>query len=257
MLVRVLLAVAVAYVGLCALLYVFQEGMIFFPQPAGARPAADPIELERGGVRLRGWIVNGDVDGPVLVYFGGNAEEVSHLARVFGRLPAAAVLVNYRGYGDSEGRPGARALLEDAAYLIDTVRSRWPGRELVVFGRSLGSGIAAIAAARAGADRLVLMSPYRSIGHIAASRFPFMPVRLLLRHDIDAAAVAGDLPPRTLVLHARRDRVVPDDESRALAAMLDSPQVVVWDGPHNIELESAALWPAIAAFVATGGPPAG
>ena len=243
-----------AYVALCLLLYLLQDRMIFFPRPLAAEPAGPHIEraaVQRGDVTLRGWVVNGRSQGPLLFYFGGNAEEVSGLADVFARLDAVTVLMNYRGYGESGGKPSSALLIEDAAAVVAQIRGSFgDGRRAIVFGRSLGTGIAALAARAEGIDGLILLSPYRSIEHIAKRRFPFVPVGWLLRHNIDATLAIGALPERMLVLHALKDSVVPTDESRAFLRELKSdPQIVEFDGSHNVSLETPQLWRAIEDFV--------
>ena len=250
-----LAAIALAgYVGLCLLLYLLQDWMIFFPRSLTSEPSGLHVErasLQRDEVTLRGWIVNGHSQGPLLFYFGGNAEEVSGLADVFAKLDAVTVLMNYRGYGESGGRPSAAHLIDDAAAVVGGFRSRFgQDRPVVLFGRSLGTGIAALAARAGGIDGLILLSPYRSIEHIAKRRFPFAPVGWLLRHNIDATLAIEALPKRILILYATQDSVVPTSESRAFLGELKSdPQVVEFDGPHNIPLEMPRLWRAIEEFI--------
>ena len=243
-----------AYVGLCLLLYLLQDWMIFFPRPLASEPTAPHVErtaLQRDDVTLRGWVVNAQSNGPLLLYFGGNAEEVSGLVDVFARLDAVTVLMNYRGYGESGGKPSAAHLIADAAAVVDGFRRRFgQDRPVVLFGRSLGSGIAALAARAEGIDGLILLSPYRSIEHIAKRRFPFAPVGWLLRHNIDPTSALDALPERILVLYAVEDSVVPTSESRAfLDALKPAPEVIEFVGPHNIPLETPQLWRAIDHFV--------
>ena len=250
-----LAAVALAaYVGICLLLYLLQDWMIFFPRSLANEPVGAHVErtsLQRGAVRLRGWVVNRHSEGPLLFYFGGNAEEVSALVDVFAPLDAVTVLMNYRGYGESEGKPSAALLIEDAAAVVSDLRQRLGAdRPVVLFGRSLGSGIAALAARTERVDGLILLSPYRSIERIAQSRFPFAPVSWLLRHNIDATQAIDGLPERILVLYATADPVVPTNESKAFINQLKTdPQIVEFDGPHNVPLEAPQIWPAIEAFV--------
>ena len=265
-LLRLALTAAAVYVGLCVVLYLLQERMIFFPRSLEGDPQGPGVEaasVQRGAVTLRGWVVNGDSNGPLLIYFGGNAEEVSGLARTFAKLDAVVVLMNYRGYGASDGKPTAADLIDDAAAVVEAMVAKFgqvgsadgqpvrtQARPVILFGRSLGSGIAALAARSPQVDGLILLSPYRSIADIAAHRFPIMPVRRLLRHNIDATLALGALPQRVLGLHARRDRVVPAAESQALLALLSPPpQVVEFQGEHNIPLETPTVWAAIKAFL--------
>ncbi len=253
-LIRIVLVVGAAYFGICLLLYLLQDRMMFFPRPLGQEPVGahvEPVAVERGDVTLRGWVVNRASEGPLLFYFSGNAEEVSDLTGLFARLDAVTVLVNYRGYGTSGGRPTAADVIDDAAAVVAELRRRLGGeRPVILFGRSLGSGIAALTARSTEVDGIILMSPYRSIEAIARRRYPFAPVGWLLKQDIDATLAFDALPERVLILHARRDHVVPDRESRAFLEILPTePEVVEFIGPHNIALETPELWAAIAAFV--------
>ena len=251
---RLAAILVLAYAGVCLALFLLQGRMIFFPRPQQASPAGPdvaPVAVRRPDATLRGWVTNPEAPGPLVIYFGGNAEELSETVATFARLDAVTALVNYRGYGASDGAPTARHLIGDATAVVEAMRARLgDGRKTILIGRSLGSGIAALAAQATGVDGLVLVSPYVSIARIARRRFPFVPVGWLLRHDIDASEAVADLPGRTLVIHATADPVVPTTESRAFVALLTPPpQVVEFDGAHGVPLTTPPIWPAINAFV--------
>ena len=253
-LVHAAMLVVTVYVGLCAFLFLMQQRLIFHPRPVGHVPVGPQFvatTVRAGDVALRGWIVKEESEGPVLVYFGGNAEDISGRLADFAALDATTVLISYRGYGGSDGVPTARDLVGDAGIVVETMRERFgPDRELILFGRSLGAGIAALAAGAAPVDGLILLSPYVSIARIAQQRFPVFPVRWLLRHDIDASAVAETLPERLLVLYSRRDNVVPTAESRAFVRLLASkPRVVEFSGEHNAPMTAPPIWTAIEGFL--------
>ncbi|HEY6721857.1 MAG TPA: hypothetical protein VI363_09490, partial [Burkholderiales bacterium] len=115
--VKIVLGVAI---GAPLFMWFFQERMLFFPRPLDSRPTSRPNVEEvsivaADGVRLRGWMVKGDAaPAPLVIYFGGNAEEVSWLADVADPFAGwSLLLVNYRGYGESEGKPGEKELLGD------------------------------------------------------------------------------------------------------------------------------------------------
>ena len=257
-LLRIALIVLVAYVGVCLLLYLVQDRLIFFPQPLQREPVGPhvhPATVERPDATLRGWVVNGQSNGPLLFYFQGNAEEVSTLAGRFADLDAVTVLMNYRGYGESGGKPTTATVVDDAVAIVANMRARFGAdRPVVLFGRSLGSGVAALTARGGGIDGVILMSPYRSLEHIARRRYPFAPVGWMLRQNIDTTLAIDALPQPVLVLYAARDRVVPTSESRALLGLLKSaPEVVEFVGPHGIALETPELWAAIKAFVQRAG----
>ena len=249
---RVVLVGGAIYLGFCVLLWALQERMIFHPQPLPYppnHPAAEPVEIQHDGETLRGWIVNDQGNGPLVVYFGGNAEEVSGNIPRWAGFPATAVLVNYRGFGQSTGTPSERGLVDDARAIIRWARERSPGRPLVLFGMSLGSGVAALAAADTSPDALVVISPYRSVEHIARSRFPIFPIRWLLRHPFDAESVVASMP-RTLAFASPSDLVIPFAESAAMVhALGERVEFHTYDLAHNAFLEHAPLWNEVRDFL--------
>lgn len=254
-LLRLLIVLCIAYGGLVLLMYLLQDSLIFYPTSTWQEPRGqnvEPITMAGAGATLRGWAVNPASEGPVLVYFGGNAEELSYLTDVFARLDATTLLLNYRGYGNSEGKPNAAALLADArALVIRLDDSADADRPLLLIGRSLGSGIAASAAATKSVDGLILISPFRSLHDLAARIMPWLPTRWLLRHRINVVETLDSLPERTMVLYSPQDTVVPASETRALLALFPrAPQVVEFSGGHNVPLTQSEIWRALEAFVA-------
>lgn len=265
---RILLLAGTAYVAVGVLLWAFQERLIFHPRPlafGSGHPAATAIEIDRGDAILRGWIVNeapcrqetslraSRPPAPLLVYFGGNAEEVSGNIGNFAPLPAITVLVNYRGYGESTGTPSEHALVEDAVAVVEWARHRCSDRPLVLFGNSLGAGVAVLAAARVVPDAAILVSPYRSVARIAKARFPIFPVRWMLRHPFDAEAAAAHMPPM-LAFASPIDRVIPFAESEAMVAVLKKTgrevELRMFNLPHSAFMGHLPVWQAIDAFLA-------
>ncbi|MCY4011482.1 MAG: alpha/beta fold hydrolase [Gammaproteobacteria bacterium] len=249
---RVVLVGGGIYLAFCLLLWALQERMIFHPRPLTYppfHPAADPVEIRNAGETLRGWIVNERSTGPLVVYFGGNAEEVSGNIPRWADFQATTVLVNYRGFGQSTGTPSERNLVADARAIVHWARQRHPDKPLVLFGMSLGSGVAALAAADTSPDALVIISPYRSVEHIARSRFPIFPIRWLLRHPFDAESVAASMP-RTLAFASPSDLVIPFSESAAMVQSLgDRVEFHQYDLGHNAFLEHAPLWDEVREFL--------
>ena len=234
---QIFLTVVGAYLGVCALLWAFQEKLIFHPKPVRGTPSnppAEPIDISRPDAVLRGWVVNAESDGPLVVYFGGNAEEVSWNIPNWSARQATTILVNYRGFGDSTGKPGEAALRGDAIAVTDWARTRYPDRPLVLFGQSLGSGIAVLTASTVEPDALILISPYRSVENIARRVAPLVPVRALLRHRFDAQTAVAALP-RTLVLASPRDQVIPYKENEAMVRAIDAV------AEHPVELRTFRL----------------
>jgi fermentation-respiration switch protein FrsA (DUF1100 family) len=222
-----------AYAGMAAFLWLTQDSMIFLPRPAHPFVTAPPgwrlerVALAAGdGTALAGVLVTppGEADRrwPTVLYFGGNAEEVTVSAadveRRYGRR--AVLLVNYRGYGDSRGKPGEAALVADALAIHDWAarRADLDSSRFCVHGRSLGTGVAVQLAAARPLRCVVLTSPFDSLAAVGRTHYPWLPVGLLLRHRFDSAAHAGRIAAPALVVYGAEDTIIPGEHSERLAA---------------------------------------
>jgi len=258
---------AAVAVGLPVFLYFFQEKMLFYPTPPVSsvpRPASGEVEevllVAPDGVQLSGWYVSSGVDhgsggAPLLIYFGGNAEEVSWLVGIADRFAGhSLLLLNYRGYGGSGGRPGESALFADALLGYDYARQRGDvdASRILVMGRSLGSGVAVHLAAQRQLAGVILVSPYDSVRALAQSIYPWLPVGLLLKHPFDSLARAGAVSAPLLCLVAGNDAVIPPSHSRRLFEAWggsDKRWIEVRDAGHDDVSGEPRYWEEIASFL--------
>jgi len=256
-----LLLVVALVLGVPAWAWFTQESMLFFPQPVASTahlPArATPLEVVAAdGTRLRGWNAKGTArPAPTVLYFGGNAEEVSWTLSD-ARWPREWTIVgiNYRGYGASEGKPGEPALTADALAIYDAVTKRddVDPRRIVVFGRSLGTAIATHLAAERPVAGAILVSPYDSMTAIGKLHYPWLPVSLLLRHRFDAVPDAKRDTMPMLAIVGGSDSIIPANRSRALFDAWAGPKTwhVVPDADHNDLGRDDAFWQVVAGFLA-------
>jgi len=209
--------IAVVYLGACGYLYINQRALLYYPTPAVDVPGAQAIALHNDGETLKLWHV-GPAQGNALIYFGGNAQDVSRLIPVFRRtFPNRPVyLVNYRGYGGSSGSPSEAALYRDAVAVYDYVRRAHP--HVDVIGQSLGSGVAVFLATARQIGKLILITPFDSIETVARHSFPQFPVSLLLKDKFPSAMRAPDVRSSTLILLAEHDEIIPRASSESLIA---------------------------------------
>ena len=230
-----LLVGAVGYLAVAGLVWLGQERLIFYPRDAEPRPSApagwrieDVAYSARDGTVLAGVLVLPPVErAPLVIYFGGNAEEVTSFAPAAAATygPRALLLVNYRGYGASGGQPSEKALVSDALELFDWAAGR-PGIDasrIAVHGRSLGTGVAVQLAAVRPARCVILTSPFASALDVAKEMYPWLPIALLLRHPFDSGARAPEIKAPALVLIGDADTLIPKHHSERLAGM--------WGGP--------------------------
>ncbi|MGQ0428404.1 MAG: alpha/beta hydrolase [Gammaproteobacteria bacterium] len=224
-----------AYLLLCLLLFAMQRSQIYFSVPETRRPGVESIRVRNGKENIKVWVLRRP--GPrALVYFGGNAEDVSvNLPTFAAAFPQYSLyLVNYRGYGGSSGRPSERALLSDALMVYDHVREGHA--EVSVLGRSLGSGVAMHLASEREVERLALVSPYDSLVAVAREHYPWLPVGLLMLDRYESSAKAPAVRAPVLVVVAEDDEIIPAHRSRALAEAFPPSQaklVVLPGATHN------------------------
>ena len=246
--------------GVVGALYALQDRMLFFPRPlVGAGPSGKHVEsvelTAEDGTLLRGWLVKTDRSpAPLLVYFGGNAEEVSWLAPTAAeRSGWSMLLMNYRGYGHSEGRPSEARLFADAVHLYDWAAGRHDvdTRRIVGMGRSLGSGVAIYLATKRRLAGLVLVTPFDSITAVAQRHYPFLPVRLLLRHPFDSLARAAATTVPTLMLVAGRDTIIPPAHAERLYERWPDPKrwIEFPAADHETISDEPGYWRAITSFL--------
>ena len=253
---------AVLVLGVPALMYLAQDSLLFLPQPlAGPPPASrparpvEPLAFEReAGVQLRGWLVKAEAArAPLVIYYGGNAEELSWQAGEPWPAGWSLALVNYRGYGESDGKPSEAALFGDALAVFDALIRRPdidPAR-IVLAGRSLGSGVATYVASERPVAAVILVSPYDSMTEVARRHYPWLPVGLLLKHPFESAERAPRIRVPLLAIVGGRDAIIPPAHSQRLYEAWGGAKrwVDLPDSDHNDLSSAPRFWPAIDGFL--------
>ncbi len=248
---------ACAYLAVVVLLYFQQDFLVFRPRPESSQALAwadNRIEFEREDIVLRGWYIRANrPEAPTIVYYGGNGEELSSRIDALRALgDFHLLLVNYRGYGSSEGRPAEAALKADAAFILRSMQrnDQLALQRTIIVGRSLGSGIATYIADEFDVSALVLVSPYDSIADIAAGIYPWLPVKWLLRHPFNSVAHAGNILEPTLVIKAQFDSIVPHHHTDRLTNAFQRKIEIVEipDTTHN-RIFTAAFYQAVIPFL--------
>ena len=234
----------VIYAVLFGATYFLQRKLQYFPD-------ADSVPLPRGeefrglqavelvsedGNRLLSWYWPG-VRPLTLVYFGGNGgNRADRLdwARDFRRLGYGLLLLDYRGYGGNPGTPTETGLYRDAQAALDWL-FREPDRRLAYFGESLGSGVAVEMATRATPAGLIIQSGFSSAVDVGRSRYPFLPVGVLMKDRYDSLPKIRGLRCPLLAIHGDRDRTVPLSLGRALFEAAREPKewLLVPGAAHN------------------------
>jgi pimeloyl-ACP methyl ester carboxylesterase len=231
---------ALVYIALCLVLFLAQRSFIYYPQARSAGDDRPTLTLSVDGERI---LVN-TRPGPsanAVIYFGGNAENVSlSLPTLAAAFPERSIFaMNYRGYGGSSGKPSETGLITDALALFDRVHVDHP--QIIVIGRSLGSGVAIHIASERPAERLVLITPYDSLLTIAAGQLGFFPLRWLMLDKFESWSYAAKITVPTLLIAAQNDEVIPFASTKSLYDQF-RPSVasltVIRDVDHNSISES-------------------
>ncbi len=208
------------YCFACIALFVFQRSLIYFPQQNAFDTPSATIILPVSNANLM-VSVRPHAGQKALIYFGGNAEDVSaNLSSFSQAFPDYAIyLLHYRGYGGSTGDPSEEALHADAQILFDKVHSEHP--DIAIVGRSLGTGVAIRLASQRPASRLVLVTPYDSIQNIAEQQFPYFPIRWLLSDKFESWRDAPKIRIPTMIIGAEFDEVIPRSNTERLNAAFE------------------------------------
>lgn len=252
----------VLYLGISLSAYLLQDKLIFQPRAISesrhseilARHAnvSDIFLQAEDGTRLHAWQFKSDPDAPLVIYFGGNAEEVSWMIEqlAYRKTRTAWLLVDYRGYGGSAGVPSEKTLSADALAWYDFAAK--DAKRIYAFGRSLGSGVAVRMASERRVDGVILVAPYDSMTAVARYHYPLLPVSLLLKHRFDSLSLAPRMSPPLLCIAATDDHVVPIDHARRLYDAWTGPKRwLQLAGGHNSTDDQPEYWPAIEAFLAS------
>ena len=247
------------YVLLCLYLFLMQGSLLFYPNLPSREITATPAEIglefetvtitTSDHVRIQGWFVPAREAKGVLLFFHGNAGNISHRLdslAIFHRLGLSTLIIDYRGYGESEGRISEQGTYLDAQaswrYLTET--KGIDPKEIVIFGRSLGGAVAAELAARTRPAGLIMESVFSSVPDMAAGIYPLFPVRLLARYEYDVKNAVRRITCPVLVIHSPDDEIIPFANGLKVYQAAGEPKTFLEiRGSHNEGfLESGAVY---------------
>ncbi len=238
-------AIAV-YAALLVLLYTGQRDMLFV-RGRVARPPDPQYQVrtlpERDGTRLTVWQAPpARADAPVIVFFYGNAGTLSDFARIgetFLGRGYGVVLASYRGYPGNSGSPSEDGLMTDARAVLGALAAGHG--PVVLWGQSLGTGVAARMASEGRGALLILQSPYTSVADVAARRFPVFPVHWLMKDPFDTYSLLPKITVPVLIMSGTADRTVPFDMGETLARRFGARATFVPFAGEGHELSEAGV----------------
>jgi hypothetical protein len=237
------------YLGQLLFIYLHQDNIIYLPdlpsREVGMTPARIGLEFEsvtlsaEDGVKLDGWFLPHASPRATLLFFHGNAGNISHRLeslKLLHDLGLSLLIFDYRGYGRSQGKPSEAGIYRDAEaawrYLTET--RRIPPERILLLGRSFGGAVAGYLAAKQPALGLVLESTFSSAPEMAGELYPWLPTRWLTHFEYNTRARLAHIRMPLMVIHSRQDDIIPFSQGEALYADGLSPKrFLELNGSHN------------------------
>lgn len=246
MLEKILITILLGLIVINVWFYFLQPGMIFYPYkdidqtPKDWGMSYEDVSLTTSdGVSLHAWYLPVKKSGRVLLFFHGNAGNISHRGEsleIFHRLGLNVLIVDYRGYGKSGGEVSETGFYEDAmaAWKYLTEERKFKANEIILFGRSLGGAVAANLASKVRPKALIIESTFSSVKDMANLTLPLLSRLIWLRYDFDTESAITDNQSPLLVLHSTDDEMIPFSLGKKIYAAAKSPKEFhAMQGGHN------------------------
>ncbi len=230
-----LLIAATAYGGLIALMFIFQRNLMYHPAVNLAEPDFYGVPEMRvvtlktsDSLHLTAWFTEAKDGRKTIVYLHGNGGHIGHRATKVKPYLAAGyglLLVSYRGYGDNPGTPTEENLIEDGMAGMRFLASTGvPSGQIILYGESLGTGVAAAVAQRNEIAAVILEAPFTSVADVSQHHYFYVPARYLVKDRFDTSKRIKNLQAPLLIIHGERDGVIPWKLGRALFDLAPEPK---------------------------------
>ncbi len=255
---RLLVIVLLAYLVLLLIYFFRQSHFIYVPAQHLKAPTAYGLTdfsivsvKTKDGLTLKAWYHPATPHKPTLLFLHGNAGHIgdrAYTVQPYLKEGFGVFLFEYRGYGDNPGRPSETNNIADAQVALQDLRQ--DSACIVVYGESLGTGVAVALAAQNKVAALILESPFSRLSNVAKKHYPFLPVDLLLRERYDSIDSIAHIHTPVLLMHGTKDEVVPVAESEMLyqAAVPPKSLVIAADKAHN-DMDSIWMANVVTAFL--------
>ena len=257
--------VVLLYLGICTLLYFSQDNLLFHPKPQSLNDISKILEtapefdtlsfVMKDGNRTCGYISKDTIKDklPLVIYFGGNAEEVSHLSEYKQYFPNTIMtLINYRSFGLSQGVISEQTMFSDALEVYDKLMTNpeVDASKVIVIGRSIGTGVATYVSSKRKTSATVLITPYENMIDVAFEKYPFVPISWLIKHRFESDTYAPNIPTPMLALISANDQIIPKHHAYKLKqAWKGKTDALEVNENHNSIMNNEEVWKKIEVFV--------
>ncbi len=242
-----ILLICAAFLLSGGILYVFQTNLIFYPSKLPEEhvyhfevPFEEMDFYPTDEVRINAIFFEGNPDGDVVFYSHGNAGNLDGwglIADQFTSLGLNVMIYDYRSYGKSTGNISESGLYDDALYLYDFLAARYGEERIVIYGRSIGTGIASKVASLREPKMLILESPYYSLPDLVGAIIPIVP-RMLVRYRLPLHVYLREVACQVIIIHGDADEVIPVSQSVRLKSLLkQGDEVYFIQGGHHNDLD--------------------
>ncbi len=244
--------VVFCYGALIVYLYLMQRQLTYYPEttPLPTKEALNQhyqdIKLTtEDGLQLNSWYRKASVNKPTIVYLHGNAGNIFYrlpLAKIFFPADIGVLLLEYRGYANNPGKPSEQGLYMDArAALTFLQNEKIPPQCIILFGESLGTGVAVQMATEYKIGGLILQSAYSSLPDVAQYHYPFIPIKWLMRDQYDSFDKINSIHVPLLMIHGDQDEIVPLSLGQKLFARANQPkELFILKGARHNEVNQLA-----------------
>jgi len=238
--------ILLGYFAICLLAYIFQAKLVFFPSskiilnPKYINLVYEDLEIiTEDNIRLHGWYIPSRLAQSSILICHGNAGNISHRLEtiaMFHALNCNVLIFDYRGYGQSDGTPSENGTYLDAkaAFSLLHQKNKDDSCRLFIFGRSLGSGIAAWLASNTKPDGVILESSFTTLPELGQQVYPFLPVKLLSRIIYPVSEYLPQITAPILFIHSKDDEIIPPAHGQENFTRANDPKrLLIINGSHN------------------------
>ena len=247
-------SIIIAYIVVIIFVYFYQRNLLYHPSENNYQN--DTIQFNHqeifikvnDEIKLKSWIINKDLKNfKTLVFFHGNAGDLSN--RIYklnelDKLNINILLISWRGFSGNEGYPTEKNLYEDAEAAIKWLnKKKVSNSQIILYGESLGTGVAVEIASKNNFNSIILESPFTSIENSAKIYYPYLPVRLLLKDKYDSIGKIKMIDTPILIMHGEKDDVVPISMGKELFEKANSPKQSYFssEDDHMMEFNPSLL----------------
>ena len=252
-----ILALVFFYILLLIIVFFFQGNLLYHPTTNNYlkdQAAREPAGIEKvkivtkDEINLIGWFYNQDLEKfKTILFFHGNAgslENRTYKLNHFKNLNLNFLIIAWRGFSGNKGKPNEMGLYEDAKSAIKWLKAKGiKEKNIILYGESLGTGVAVEVAQNKNYAGVILESPFTSMVNMGKKYYPFFPVSLLLKDKFESYKKINNIFVPVLIMHGKVDKIVPYDMGKKMYELANEPKFFYFQeyGDHMIDYDTELL----------------